>query len=106
MQDMQTAVDVQKLRGAPSPQAPERELIVLSEEFPPPNTPQKITPTTVIIKCGTSTPIIVNCTEEISYPGNRGKKIQGGIKRKAVWLAEINGVRRVLKCWIDESDSL
>jgi hypothetical protein len=82
MQDMQTAVDVQKLRGAPSPQAPERELIVLSEEFPPPNTPQKITPTTVIIKCGTSTPIIVNCTEEISYPGNREKKYKAALRER------------------------
>lgn len=106
MQDTQTAVDIQKLRGTSSPQAPEREVILLSEELPPPNTPQNITPTSVIIKCGTSTPIIVNCTEEISYPGNRQKEMYPDTRKKAVWLAEINGIRRVFKCWMEESDRL
>ncbi|OQE83628.1 hypothetical protein PENNAL_c0031G11923 [Penicillium nalgiovense] len=94
------------LRGTSSPQAPEREVILLSEELPPPNTPQNITPTSVIIKCGTSTPIIVNCTEEVSYPGNRQKEMYPDTRKKAVWLAEINGIRRVFKCWMEESDRL
>ncbi|OQE16084.1 hypothetical protein PENFLA_c029G03807 [Penicillium flavigenum] len=93
------------LRGTSSPQAPEREFILLSEELLPPNTPQTITPTSVIIKCGTSSPIIVNCTEEISYPGNR-QEMHPGTRKRAVWLAEINGVRRVFKCCMEESDRL
>ncbi|CAG8335135.1 unnamed protein product [Penicillium nalgiovense] len=27
-------------------------------------------------------------------------------RKKAVWLAEINGIRRVFKCWMEESDRL
>lgn len=58
---------------------------------------QTITPTSVSVECGTTTLVIVNCVEQISLPGNQEKE---------VWLAEINGVRRVLKSWIPDLDAL
>ncbi|KAJ5931780.1 hypothetical protein N7516_006269 [Penicillium verrucosum] len=58
---------------------------------------QTITPTSVSVECGTATSVIVNCVEQISLPGDQEKE---------VWLAEINGVRRVLKSWIPDLDAL
>ncbi|KAJ5823076.1 hypothetical protein N7447_005416 [Penicillium robsamsonii] len=66
------------------------------QDLPPLGTPQTITPTSVAIECSTTTPVIINCVEQMSLPDNR---------EKAVWLAEINGVRRVLKCWIPDLDA-
>lgn len=65
------------------------------QDLPP--IPQTLTQTSVVIECGTTKPVIVNCMEQISLRNNQGK---------SVWLAEINEVRCVLKCWVPEMDEL
>ncbi|KAJ9483097.1 hypothetical protein VN97_g10317 [Penicillium thymicola] len=86
-----------RLRGISGLRASERLCLLRSQELPPRGTPQTITPTSVAVECGTTTPVIVNCVEQMSLPDNQ---------EKVVWLAEINGVRRVLKCWIPVLDAL
>ncbi|KAJ5950290.1 uncharacterized protein N7479_008703 [Penicillium vulpinum] len=59
--------------------------------------PPTITPTGVVIECGTAMPVVVNFVEQLSDPKNQ---------EKGVWVADISGTRRVLKCWKTEVDRL
>ncbi|KAJ5779246.1 hypothetical protein N7457_006966 [Penicillium paradoxum] len=86
-----------RLRGIPGPRTSERLWVLRPQDLPPPSTPPTITSTSVIVECGTTTPVIVNCMEQMSLRDTQGK---------SVWLAEINGVRCVLKCWVPDMDEL
>lgn len=87
-----------QLRGVPEPLHSEWLSLLRPQDLPPPlDTPQTITSTSVIIDWGTETPVIVKGIKQISLYDNQGK---------SVWLAEINRVRCVLKCWVPDLDEL
>ncbi|OQE07677.1 hypothetical protein PENVUL_c012G08578 [Penicillium vulpinum] len=86
-----------RLRGAPAPRVSHRVNNHHPRELPPLSTPRPITSTSVVVECGADMPVVADCVQQVSLSDSPDK---------AVWLADIRGTRRVLKCWSFEVDSL